>query len=420
MSHGHRLPHGWLRRVCRTCGAAAHSTKTCEKLSRPSYRVVRAPQRSRLHSVSRSLLRRISNASSERSVERVLRVKRNATVETRQVDTAVAGAAILAMFGCPSWSSKGAVASPERLTTAVPPDVDQVTTEVVPVVAEDPAVKLQHMMERVHDLREVRARAAPGPNAFAVARFGSDAGVGDVPTDMPSILIDTPWSEITETRKAAMERPRDPLQCQFLLGDGGVDHTGVMVEHSAPTSSSTYWLLRHNKKSKLCVAWRLEFAPPVCDGRQSLGEVLVHPNRQPQTLTHTRSSARPPPKIPPSAVSKRPSSEIDFLLPQRSFFGHWACAGKNTCLDKWFLCETMQYTTSARTHEDTATHSHTECYILTRSHYHRNTCDNHDEFCVSGCVHAHVSERVLCVDAFSSVRCFSLQHHLSHTLAVLM
>ena len=58
----------------------------------------------------------------------------------------------------------------------------------------------------VHDLREVRARAAPGPNAFAVARFGSDAGAFDVPTDMPSILIDTPWSEITETRMRSLMR----------------------------------------------------------------------------------------------------------------------------------------------------------------------------------------------------------------------
>ena len=141
--------------VFRTCGAAAHSTKTCEKLSRPSYRVVRALQRSRLHSVSRSMLRRISNASSERSVDRFLPVKRHATVETCSSSWShvewvhLECAAIIAMFSCPSWSSKDPVASPERLTTAVPSDVDQVTTEVVPVVAEDPTDKLQHMLERV-------------------------------------------------------------------------------------------------------------------------------------------------------------------------------------------------------------------------------------------------------------------------------
>ena len=104
--------------------------------------------------MSRSMSRRVSNASSERSVDRLLPVERNATVETCSCSSIVdcmhlECAAIIAMFSCPSWSSKDAVASPERLTTADAPHVDQVTTEVVPVVAEDPAVKLQHMMERV-------------------------------------------------------------------------------------------------------------------------------------------------------------------------------------------------------------------------------------------------------------------------------
>ena len=107
--------------------------------------------------------------------------------ECGHLDTAIECAAIIAIYGCPSSSSKDTVASPEQLRAAVPPDVDWVTTEVVPVVAEDFAVPLQCMMGRgmvgvMHDLSEVRARMVPSPNVW-----------------MPSILFEKQEPEMNHT-----------------------------------------------------------------------------------------------------------------------------------------------------------------------------------------------------------------------------
>ena len=92
-------------------------------------------------------------------------------VECVHLDTAVECAAIIAMNGCLSSSNKDAVASPERPTAAVLPDVDLVSTSVDPSVAEDFALTVQCMMERgvvrvMHDLCEVRARMAPSPDVW--------------------------------------------------------------------------------------------------------------------------------------------------------------------------------------------------------------------------------------------------------------
>ena len=107
----------------------------------------------------------------------------------------------------------------------------------------------------MHDLREVPARAAPSPDTFAFARFRSHAGEDDLPTEMTLIVIETPWSEMTQTGKPVMKRP---AAVSISVGAEEDDCTDVMVERSAPTSSSAYRLLRC-KRPTLCVASRFGF-----------------------------------------------------------------------------------------------------------------------------------------------------------------
>lgn len=62
-----------------------------------------------------------------------------------------------------------------------------------------------------HDPREARAHMVLGPTAFALSRFISDVGEGDVPTEMPSILIESPEPEMTQKRKPVINRPRNTI-----------------------------------------------------------------------------------------------------------------------------------------------------------------------------------------------------------------